>query len=175
MNSLRSALLALCFVSLFGCGGQSAYDNLAAQVALHPDGLLLLGPPQEALLPFGATFATTVATLTERLGQPQVAGRAYDCGAEYMDWESGLVTYFDSAGFAGWSLRASNSPVRVSTQLGISTGTPRSLMEQAYLVVIEPSTLGTEFIADGISGLLDAAGPDAKVTDLWAGNACIYR
>jgi hypothetical protein len=37
------------------------------------------------------------------------------------------------------------------------------------------STLGTEFSAGGIAGLLESAGPQARIVALWAGMVCIAR
>lgn len=37
------------------------------------------------------------------------------------------------------------------------------------------STLGTEFTAGGLAGLLDGTGARARITHLWAGASCAMR
>ena len=91
-----------------------------------------------------------------------------------VDWAPGFTVLFDGAGFAGWSVRegAAGAP---RTAAGLGIGSTRADLDAAYSATVGPSTLGTEFTAGGIAGLLDGAGPDAVVTNLWAGNACIAR
>ena len=40
---------------------------------------------------------------------------------------------------------------------------------------VEQSTLGTEFSAGGLGGVLESGKPAAKVTHLWGGSTCVFR
>lgn len=59
---------------------------------------------------------------------------------------------------------------------GLGVGASRESLENGGLAVdVSESTLGTEFAAGGLYGLLSGDGPDATVTHLWAGTACSFR
>ena len=48
-------------------------------------------------------------------------------------------------------------------------------LENAYAADIGRSTLGIEFTAGGLAGILESEAPDARVQHLWAGVACLGR
>jgi hypothetical protein len=48
-------------------------------------------------------------------------------------------------------------------------------MEDSLVPEISQTSLGTEFDAGGLSGVLSGRGPDARIEGLWAGMACIAR
>jgi hypothetical protein len=81
--------------------------------------------------------------------------------------------WFSKERFAGWS--AVPSPAPAATVTGVRVGSSRRELEDAYAVKIGKSTLGTEFSAGALGGLLDSAGPDAKITHMWAGATCLAR
>lgn len=59
---------------------------------------------------------------------------------------------------------------------GVGVGTTASEMaESLAFEIYDDSTIGTEFHAGGLSGLLESDAPDARITDLWAGANCIFR
>ena len=59
---------------------------------------------------------------------------------------------------------------------GLGTGTSREALERGGLVMeVFASSLGTEFAAGDLYGLLSGDGPDATVTYLWAGTTCSFR
>ena len=47
--------------------------------------------------------------------------------------------------------------------------------QAAYTVEVFESSLGTEFAAGDLSGILTADARDATVENLWAGATCIFR
>src|SRR3546814_13009983 len=63
----------------------------------------------------------------------------------------------------------------LGTMAGITRGSTRSDLESAYAAEVGETTLGTEFTAGGLSGLLDGNGPTAYITTLWAGTTCAFR
>src|SRR3546814_16332062 len=63
----------------------------------------------------------------------------------------------------------------LGTMAGITRGSTRSDLESAYAAEVGETTLGTEFTAGGLSGLLDGTGPTAYITTLWAGTTCAFR
>lgn len=88
-----------------------------------------------------------------------------------MDFVSfgGLQLGFQDGKLAGWSLSGTEPALR--TKSGLTIGSPRSAL--GGLALDEESTLGPEFDADGVGGLLDENG--TKVIALWAGLPCQFR
>lgn len=148
-------------------------------IGLDPDGLGVVGlsgVPKD--LKFGLGQAEAVRILAEDY---EVAGKAStnaECGAgpiDFVEWPSGLSTLFQEGKFVGWSLnrRATRGP---TTMAGIRPGSTRAELVAAYSgVKIEETTLGQEFDAGGLYGILDGAGPDAKIDAMWAGTSCVFR
>src|SRR3546814_4604602 len=73
-----------------------------------------------------------------------------------------------------WSSDVCSSDL-LGTMAGITRGSTRSDLESAYAAEVGETTLGTEFTAGGLSGLLDGTGPTAYITTLWAGTTCAFR
>lgn len=148
----------------------------APAIALDGEGLRLVAKPSGStrLLAFGAPQSDVVNAVnaTEPSATPKQAESA-DCGATVVTWPSGLSAYFTFGKFAGWAVRE-NSP-KLTTMSGVGVGSKRSALESAYSTTITTSTLGTEFTAGGIAGLLASLATDARVTNMWAGSACIAR
>jgi len=48
-------------------------------------------------------------------------------------------------------------------------------MDEAYVLNVSQTTLGTEFDAGGVYGILTSASARAEVTSLWAGTTCVFR
>ena len=76
--------------------------------------------------------------------------------------------------FAGWALRGT-AKGDITTASGISPGSTRAELESSYTAKIFESTLGTEFAAGDLFGILDGQGANAKITNLWAGVSCNMR
>lgn len=92
----------------------------------------------------------------------------------FTEFAGGLNLWFQDAKFVGWALRADAAP-ELRTAAGLGVGSTRAELESVYDVTVEESTLGHEFRAGGLSGLLSSAAPDAKVEALWAGVSCVFR
>jgi hypothetical protein len=61
------------------------------------------------------------------------------------------------------------------TTAGIGIGSTRRELDAAYQAEVAESTLGQEFTAGEIGGLLTSAAPDGRVEALWAGMTCHFR
>lgn len=172
---IRATSLMICIAGLAACAEQPVPS---AQLALHPEGLRQMpGTPQDTVLRFGSDRTATIEAVSAALGAPVEQGEIAECNAVYINWAPDFTAYFDEFGFSGWAVRTGQTPYEngIFTRLGIGIGSTRTDLEDAYDVVIEPSTLGLEFSANGFSGLLENEGAEARVTYLWSGNACIFR
>lgn len=158
-------------------------------MSLDGEGLRLVDPDSGATRPlaFGVPL-DQLKLVTEKLKGPAEAGRAAECGAgplAYLSWKDGLTLYALDGLFAGWALDAADSPAakgkdgkpvpKLTTISGIGIGSTRAQLLDVYDAKIEQTTLGTEFNAAGLSGILDGTGAKAKVTNLWSGVNCVFR
>ena len=145
-------------------------------VTVGGEGLRLLAGTSVRLLPFGTRREALLAVL-QASRSPADSGTLSECGAgplDYAAWADGLTLYFQDGRFAGWALdeRAEGAH---ATANGIGPGSTRHALDAAYDAKVEESTLGTEFRAGDLSGILDGPGPNARVTALWAGVSCAFR
>lgn len=153
----------------------SPVPDSAGVPTLEGDGLRIMMIPSGSArpLPFGTPEADAIAALTRiEGGSPREEGFVPDCGVRFATWDDGLTTYFMDGRFAGWSVR---DGTRFTTVSGIGIGSTLAEVEEVYFVRVQPSSLGTEFVAGDLAGLLDSDSPDAIVTHLWAGITCIAR
>lgn len=146
-------------------------------VAIDGEGVRLVAPDSGRTrpIPFGTSRVDTLAALATR-GTP-ATGTNSECGAGPLAWAryaDGLTLNFQDDRFAGWSVDRSAGG-RVTTMAGIGPGSTRTALESAYAITLPDSTLGTEFAAGDLGGLLDGPGPNARITDLWAGVTCQFR
>lgn len=129
-----------------------------------------------SVLAFGQARAAVLGPL-ETLRGPAGTGTNQDCGAgpvAYANWADGLSLVFQDGRFAGWGLD-SRAAGAITTAASIGPGSTRAQLTDAYAATVNQSSLGTEFMAGGISGVLDGKGARAKITDMWAGVNCVAR
>lgn len=125
-------------------------------------------------LPFGTDSAVVhEALLRTPAGVPVESGRGGDCPGSYARWSNGLSLRYAAGRFIGWSVAAGDGTV--TTAGGIGVGSTRAQLEDVMTLEVIATSLGTEFTAGGIAGLLDGTGPAARVSNLWAGEVCIAR
>ena len=115
----------------------------------------------------------------ERVRGQAAQGTNADCGAgpvQYANWADGLSLVFQRGRFVGWGLdgRAAGA---ITTVDDIGVGTSRAQLEEAFGPPIEvrQTSLGTEFSAGAMHGLIDGKGATARITDMWAGVSCVAR
>ncbi len=165
-----------------------AGDSVAARAGLNgqelrlgPDGLLSGSPGLHSnrVFAFGMPKAEIVAAVTAIRGAPTETGANAECGAGPMDFVhfGGLSLNFQQDRFVGWSVGPPAGAQPLEDHWGLRLGTARANLTDGDqpAATIETSTLGVEFDADGIGGLLSSDAPDATVTVLWAGSNCQFR
>ena len=158
----------------------------SAVLALDGEGLRILLMPSGSArpIPFGEPRASVVEQVSRlRNGQQPEMAENLECRATVATWPaSGLQLWFtpDAAPqFIGWSLNGrartdATVPV-VTTASGIGLGSTRAALESAYVARVAPSSLGVEFSAGGMAGLLASNAADAPIRNLWAGQVCLAR
>jgi hypothetical protein len=198
MKTLRHTLAAALLLGLAACGqaADEAADPAAPApaaeaplpvtkveekpvVALAPEGLMLVASSGKTrLLDFGLGKAQVVEILTQAQGAAGKEIRNEECGAGpmvFVEWPDGLTALFQDDRFAGWSVGRGASP-KLTTMNGVGVGSTRSELIAAFAgATIEESTLGQEFTAGGLSGILDGTAPTAKIDAIWAGTSCVFR
>lgn len=146
----------------------------AAAVVLEGAGLRLPGASPPRTLAFDMPEAQTIDALTKALGRPPTEqGENEECGGgamKFAEWKGELTAWFLDGRFAGWDNKGG-----LKTLEGIGIGSSRSEVATLPGFEFEESTLGAEFRAGGLSGVLDSKAPDAKVTHIWGGATCVFR
>lgn len=200
---IRIGLLAATALALASCGGpEPAADNLAEANVTEPvaapeapvvnaatpaarpllnlasDGLSLVDPESGSTrhVEFGTAQYQTTQMIGSALGNFTGQAENPECGAGPLtsfDYPGGLTLFFQEGKFAGWDLDGQGG---YSTANGIAIGTTRTeLGESGSEVTVEESSIGHEFAAGELYGLLSDPGATGKVTNLWAGTTCIFR
>jgi hypothetical protein len=146
-------------------------------VAIDGEGIRLVNEATGATRPvaFGAAAESAIVAATAASGAIRSRGTNQDCGAgplEIISFEDGLSLHVQAGRFVGWSANGARAP---HTMSGIGIGSTRAELEAAYTADIRRTTLGTEFAAGGLQGVLASPAADARVTALWAGTSCVAR
>jgi hypothetical protein len=156
----------------------SSPNQALRRLSVEAEGLRLFDPNTGAAsaLPFG-TPRQKLLDVLEASRSPADTGTNSECGAgplDYAAWADGLTLHFQEGKFAGWALdeRAEGA---LATASGIGPGSTRPALDAAYQPTLSETSLGTEFAAGELYGVLSGGGPDARITALWAGVSCIFR
>lgn len=153
-----------------------AQDTAATEpMLLGGEGLQLAAAADQPArtIAFEAPMSETVAALTWALGAAPERSSNEECGSgvmEMAEWGGRLTAFFQEGRLVGWE-----SDGALRTAEGIRVGSTRRELDALPGLTAEQSTLGIEFTAGGLSGLLQSNAPEAKVTDLWAGDTCAFR
>lgn len=146
-------------------------------LAVEAEGLRLFDPASGAArpIPFGTARAQMMTALAAR-GAAET-GTNGECGEGPLDfatWADGLTLWFQDGVLAGWALNGAAEGA-ASTAAGIAPGSSRAELESAYAVTVEQTSLGTEFAAGELFGIIEGDGPEARVSAMWAGVSCNFR
>ena len=149
----------------------------APALAVEGDGLRLFDHASGAVrdLAFGTPRDEVLGALNFR-GPPET-GRNEECGPGPLDlalWPDGLNLYFQDGKLSGWALDE-RSKGTITTASGIGIGSSRAELAEALTIEVAETSLGTEFSAGQLAGLLGGPGANARVAALWAGTTCIFR
>ena len=147
----------------------------AASIVLAPDGLTISGPTPKRLA-FGGAQASVLADVGAALGEPNEQGIQEECPAGplyHALYASGLQVVFQDDKFVGWSAREGSS---FRTEQGIGAGSTVSELKKAYpAATVEESSLGHEFAAGDLYGVVTGPSDTAAVEMMFAGTNCIFR
>lgn len=152
-----------------------------AVLALDSQGLRVVNASTGATreIAFGTKEADVVSILTNLRGKPLSRGVNQECGAGplgFANWADGLSLQFNKGRFAGWNVDGRNkAATKLTTISGVGTGSTRTQLNKAYTVKVSQSSLGTEFSAGRLGGLLSGSKPTDRVTSLWSGTTCFFR
>ena len=125
-------------------------------------------------LPFGSDSALVQGLIARAAhAAPVEQGAGGDCPGSFARWENGLSLRYRDGRFIGWSLQGGDASVTTASGAGI--GTTRAELEDAVAITVRSTSLGTEFTAGSLAGVLDRPDSAGKVTNLWAGDVCIAR
>lgn len=167
-------------------GGATSSSTTAPVVegglGVGPDGLQLIDGARITQLPFGTGKDEVFTFLEEVLGaSPTVTESSPECGNqadEQLLWPGQLSVDIRDDQMISWQL-AQGSPI--TTVSGVGLGSTRAEVESSIVIMVDETSLGTEFATEGtgegggMGGLLTGPEPTGTVTELWAGEICVFR
>ena len=145
------------------------------RVMISQGGLTLANPDATATatLPFGAPFHDSLRLLATVMGHDFSVYLPEECPAGpvvVVSFPGQIDLIYQQDQLAGWMLRPGSD---LSTPSGIGLGTPLAGLGSFATLEIMESTLGWEFQAGSVSGLLSDR--EGIVEHLWSGTVCIFR
>ena len=128
-------------------------------------------------LAFGGGAPSAIDAARQVYGDPEKVETLEECGAGPLQVSkfAGLTLAAQDGKFVGWWLDGGDKAPLPTTERGIGIGSAREALDAAYSIDEFESSLGQEFTADGLAGLIEGEGKLGKVTHLWAGATCIMR
>lgn len=167
---MKPAWALLSAVLVAGClNGQSPTASPSGGVGVSKDGLRPVG--SDLRIDFGRAQDGVVAAVTKLQGAgPSQVGTNSECGAgpvSYAQWSNGLTLNFMDGTFLGWTAQPPFAGPSTVENLRVGTRI------DALGVPLEDTSLGREFLKDGIWGLvLDG---EVQVNTLWSGLTYFFR
>lgn len=150
-----------------------AAGPVAGRVVLAADGLDVGGAAGR--LAFGGGRDEVLAALSPVLGAPQEQGTNEECPAGPLSHTqyAGLQLVFQDGSFVGW-FAGEGSALR--TAQGVGPGSTLRQLKAAYpAATVEETSLGHEFAADRLYGVVTDPSDEGKVQVMFAGTNCIFR
>jgi hypothetical protein len=155
----------------------SSPERGAAAIVLAPDGLTIAagaGAPKR--LAFGGAQAGVLADVEAGLGEPKEQGNQEECPAGplyHATYASGVQVVFQDGEFVGWFAREGSG---LRTEQGIGPGSTVGELKKAYpAVTVAESSLGHEFAAGELYGVVTGPSDTATVEVMFAGTNCSFR
>ena len=148
-------------------------DDQASTITLAADGLEL-GAGRR--LAFGAARTRVLADVGGVLGEPAEQGMQEECPAGplyQVGYAAGLQLVFRDSEFVGWFARQGSA---LRTARGIGPGSTLAQLKTAYPAArVEETSLGYEFAADELYGVVTDSTDAGVVEVIFAGINCIFR
>lgn len=153
----------------------TAANSTPAPLVLEGAGLRIAAASPPRTIAFDTPEAETIEALTAALDAPPTErGSNAECGGggglQFAAWKDRITLWFEAGRFIGW-----DSEGDLRTAGGVGVGSSRADVAALPGFEVEESTLGTEFRANGMGGILSSSAADARVTDLWGGATCVFR
>lgn len=151
-----------------------------AALALASDGITAVNAQTGSTtqIAFDSDIALAKNAVTAMLGEPEETTENGECPAGPLTittWPNGFAINAAQDKFVGWSARPETESAKLTTMNGIGVGSTASELKEAYDVDVSETSLGVEFNAGQLSGLLSSNEPDAVIENMWAGTNCIFR
>ena len=173
-------------LGLLLAGGDAAAHVQAVNPDTQPSfvrlagGGLAAGSPglhSYAFYGFGMRRSAVTRAIGDLSGGVSAMGISRNCGARPLAFARfrTLTVYFRNQRFVGWSLAGPRESRPVESEWQIGIGSSRSDLAEADDAAFRPTARGTEFVSDGMHGLMTGRGGRARVAAMWAGVTCRRR
>ena len=148
-----------------------------SQMMVDGRGLIVSDGAGSRTIAFDGPVAAAVAAARQVYGEPENVESLEECGAGPLKVSrfAGLTLAAQDGKFVGWWLDGRAKPPLSKTAAGIGIGSTRAELDAAYSLEEFHSSLGDEFTAGGMAGLISGEGKSGRITHLWAGATCIMR
>ena len=153
----------------------SAAPGMERTLTLASDGLELHAGSTPRRLAFGSGRKQVLAEVGGILGEPREQGRMDECPAGPMDHVqyAGLQLNFQDSAFVGWF---AGERAALRTARGIGPGSTLGQLRTAYPATkVEETSLGHEFDAGELWGIVTDTTGAGQVQVIFAGINCIFR
>lgn len=146
-------------------------------IVLAPEGLELAGGAGGAeRLAFGDPQARVLAAVGAVLEAPREQGVQEECPAGplyHALYAAELQVVFQDSAFVGWASRQGSA---FRTAAGIGPGSTVGQLKAAYpAATVGETSLGMEFAADPLYGIVSDSTASGRVEMMFAGTNCIFR
>lgn len=150
----------------------AAPDTSGGGIVLAADGVETGGKR----LAFGGSRAAVLADVAGVVGQPEKQSEQEECPAGPLyqaQYRGGLSLVFQDSAFVGWFAEESSA---LRTAKGVGPGSTLAELKAAYpSATMEETSLGMEFAAEELYGILTDSTAAGKVQVMFAGTNCIFR
>jgi hypothetical protein len=147
-----------------------------SSVTLASDGLGVIAGGVARQLAFGAARARVLTEVGAVLGEPAEQGMQEECPAGplyQVSYAGGLQVVFQDGAFVGWFAQ-SGSTLRTAREIG--PGSTLAQLKAAYPATkVEETSLGHEFDAGELWGIVTDTTDAGLVEVIFAGINCIFR